>query len=55
MQPPTFKGEGKDVERNIEVGLEAIEDYFVAAKTFATNKAMMGIFCLSGNVKLWRK
>ena len=55
MQPPTFKGEGKEVERDAEVWLEAMDDYFMAAETSASNSAMLAMFRLSGEAKLWWK
>lgn len=55
IQPPTFKGEGKDVERDAEVWMEAMDDYFNTAQTSASNRAMLGMLKLVGDAKLWWK
>ena len=54
-QPPIFKGEGKDIERDAEVWIEAMDDYFSTAGTTAANQSMLARFCLQGNAKLWWK
>lgn len=33
MQPPSFKGEGTEVERDAEAWIEAMDDYFSEART----------------------
>ena len=55
VQPPTFKGEGKEVERDAEVWMEAMDDYFNTAHTSIGNRAMLGMLKLVGNAKLWWK
>ena len=55
MQPPTFRGEGTGLEKAAESWIEQMDDYFTAAGTVATNKAMLGMFKLTGEAKLWWK
>ena len=55
MQPLTFNGEGEDIERNAEVWIEAMDDYFKAAQTAESNRSMLGMFRLTGDAKLWWK
>lgn len=55
MQPPTFKGEGKDIERDVEVWVEAMDDYFHTAHTLAGTRAVLGMFKLVSDAKLWWK
>ena len=54
-QPPTFKGEGKDIEQDAEVWIEAMDDYFSTAGTMPANQSMLAQFRLQGNTKLWWK
>ncbi|MCO5574550.1 hypothetical protein L7F22_028338 [Adiantum nelumboides] len=54
-QPPNFKGEGVNVERNVEVWLEAMDDYFEAAGTHPQNQTMLAMFRLTGYAKIWWK
>ncbi|MCO5574637.1 hypothetical protein L7F22_028426 [Adiantum nelumboides] len=55
MQLPSFRGEGDDVEKKAEVWVEAMDDYFIAAKTTPANQRMLGMFRLTGDAKLWWK
>ncbi|MCO5576354.1 hypothetical protein L7F22_030163 [Adiantum nelumboides] len=55
MQPLFFRGEGDDVEKKAKVWIEAMDDYFIAAKTTPTNQSMLGMFRLIGDGKLWWK
>ena len=55
VQPPTFKGEGKDVERDAEIWMEAMDDYFNTVRTSFGNRAMLGMLKLVGDAKLWWK
>ncbi|RYA67852.1 hypothetical protein DD595_25925, partial [Enterobacter cloacae complex sp. 4DZ3-17B2] len=55
MQPPSFKGEGIDIEKDAKVWIEAMDDYFLDAKTTPANQVMLGMFHLSGEAKLWWK
>ena len=55
MQPPTFRGEGTGLEKAAESWIEQMDDYFTAAGTVASNKAMLGMFKLTGEAKLWWK
>lgn len=52
LQPPNFKGEGKDVERDAEVWIETMDDYFNIPHTSTRNRAMLGMLKL---VELWWK
>ncbi|MCO5603400.1 hypothetical protein L7F22_057550 [Adiantum nelumboides] len=54
-QPPSFKGEGANVERDAEVWLEAMDDNFKAARTHPQNQTMLAMFRLTGDVKIWWK
>ena len=54
-QPPIFKGEGKDVEKDAEVWIEAMDDYFSNAGTTPANQSMLARFRLQGDAKLWWK
>ena len=54
-QPPIFKGEGKDVERDAEVWIEAMDDYFSNAGTAPANQSMLARFRLQGDANLWWK
>ncbi|MCO5577100.1 hypothetical protein L7F22_030922 [Adiantum nelumboides] len=54
-QPPNFKGEGANVERNAEVWLEAMDDYFEDAGTHPQNQMMLAMFKLTGDAKIWWK
>ncbi|MCO5572688.1 hypothetical protein L7F22_026447 [Adiantum nelumboides] len=54
-QPPNFKGGGVNVERDAEVWLEAMDDYFEAAGTHLQNQTMLAMFRLTGNAKIWWK
>ena len=47
-----FKGEGKDVERDAEVWIETMDDYFNIAHTSTKN---LGMLKLVGDAKLWWK
>ena len=55
MQPPSFKGEGMDIEKEAESWIETMDDYFTAVGTTATNRSMLALFRLSGEAKLWWK
>ena len=55
MQLPSFKGEGLDVEKDVEAWIETMDDYFTAARTTAANRSMLALFRLSGEAKLWWK
>ena len=55
MQPPTFRGEETGLEKAAESWIEQMDDYFTAAGTVASNKAMLGMFKLAGEAKLWWK
>ncbi|MCO5583404.1 hypothetical protein L7F22_037315 [Adiantum nelumboides] len=54
-QPSNFKGEGANVERNAEVWLEALDDYFEATRTHLQNQMMLAMFRLTGDAKIWWK
>ncbi|MCO5556901.1 hypothetical protein L7F22_010455 [Adiantum nelumboides] len=54
-QPPNFKGEGVNVERDAEVWLEAMDDYFEAVGTHPQNQTMLAMFRLTGDAKIWWK
>ena len=54
-QSPLFKGEGKDIEQDAKIWIEAMNDYFLAAGTLPANQFMISRFCLQGNAKLWWK
>ncbi|MCO5604706.1 hypothetical protein L7F22_058876 [Adiantum nelumboides] len=54
-QPPNFKGEGVNVERDAEVWLEAMNDYFEAAGTHPQNQTMLAMFRFTGDAKIWWK
>ena len=55
MQPPTFRGKGIGLEKAAESWIKQMDDYFTAAGTVASNKAMLGMFKLAGEAKLWWK
>ena len=55
MQPPSFKGEGTDIEKKAEAWIETMDDYFTVAGTTAANRSMLALFRLSGEAKLWWK
>ena len=56
MQPPIFRGEGAGLEKAAESWIEQMDDYFTAARIVASNKAMLGMFKLSGEAKLqWKQ
>ena len=52
MQPPTFRGEGASLDKAMESWIEQMDEYFTVAGTVASNKAMLGMFKLSGEAKL---
>ncbi|MCO5593809.1 hypothetical protein L7F22_047827 [Adiantum nelumboides] len=54
-KPPNFKGEGVNVERDAEVWLEAMDDYFEAAGTHPPKQTMLAMFRLTGDAKIWWK
>ncbi|MCO5575330.1 hypothetical protein L7F22_029130 [Adiantum nelumboides] len=54
-QPPNFKGKGVNVERDAEVWLEAMDDYFESAGTHPQNQTMLAMFRLTGDAKIWWK
>ncbi|MCO5591759.1 hypothetical protein L7F22_045751 [Adiantum nelumboides] len=54
-QPHNFKGEGDNVEHDVEVWMEAMDDYFEAARTHPQNQTMLAMFRLTGDVKIWWK
>ncbi|MCO5560003.1 hypothetical protein L7F22_013608 [Adiantum nelumboides] len=47
--------EGTNVERDAEVWLEAMDDYFETAGTCPQNQTMLAIFRLTGDAKIWWK
>ena len=49
MQLPTFKGKGAGLDKGAESWIEQMDDYFTIV---ASNKAMLGMFKLSGEAKL---
>ena len=55
MQPPSFKGEGAEIEKVAEAWIEQMDDYFSAAGTTPANQAMLSMFRLTGEAKLWWK
>ena len=55
MQPSSFKGEGSKIERDAEIWIESMDDYFSAAGTTPANRSMLARFRLTGNAKLWWK
>ncbi|MCO5577903.1 hypothetical protein L7F22_031738 [Adiantum nelumboides] len=55
VQPPNFKGEGANVERDAEVWLEAMDDYFEVARTQPQNQTMLAMFRLTEDAKIWWK
>ena len=55
FQPPTFKGEGTEIEKSAETWIEQLDDYFNEAGTAQANRAMFGMFKLAGEAKLWWK
>ncbi|MCO5549145.1 hypothetical protein L7F22_002611 [Adiantum nelumboides] len=54
-QHPNFMGEGVNVERDAEVCLEAMDEYFEAAETHPQNQTMLAVFRLTGDAKIWWK
>ncbi|MCO5587082.1 hypothetical protein L7F22_041028 [Adiantum nelumboides] len=48
-------GEGSNIECDAEAWLEEMDDYFLAAGTAPENQAMLGMFRLTGDAKLWWK
>ncbi|MCO5555598.1 hypothetical protein L7F22_009143 [Adiantum nelumboides] len=54
-QPPNFKGKGINVERDAEVWLEAMDNYFEAAGTHPQNQTMLAMFRLTRDAKIWWK
>ncbi|MCO5548814.1 hypothetical protein L7F22_002276 [Adiantum nelumboides] len=54
-QPASFKGEGANIERDVEVWIEAMEDYFEATGTQPENLTMLSMFRLVGDAKIWWK
>ena len=54
-QLPSFNGEGSKVEQDAEVWIEAMSDYFAAARTTPANQSMLSRFRLTGDAKLWWK
>ncbi|MCO5587535.1 hypothetical protein L7F22_041485 [Adiantum nelumboides] len=55
LEPPNFKGEGFNVERDAEMWLEAMDNYFEAAGTHPQNQTMLAMFRLIGDAKIWWK
>ncbi|MCO5568600.1 hypothetical protein L7F22_022299 [Adiantum nelumboides] len=55
VQLPTFQGEGPNIEQDAEAWIEVMDDYFLAVGTAPENQAMLGMFRLSRDVKLWWK
>lgn len=53
VQPPSFIGEGTDIEHKAKGWIEQMEDYFNATGTAPSNQAMLGMFRLTGDAKLW--
>ncbi|MCO5609994.1 hypothetical protein L7F22_064229 [Adiantum nelumboides] len=54
-QSPNFKMEGANVERDAEVWLEAMDDYFEVAGTHPQNQTMLAMFKLIRDAKIWWK
>ena len=55
MKPSSFLGEGKDVSKEAEALIKALEDYFLLINTSTKNKSMIARYKLIGEVKLWWK
>lgn len=55
MQPPSFMGEEKDIAKEEEAWIKAMDDYFTSTKTTTANRSMLAFFCLLGEAKLWWK
>ena len=55
MQPPSFKGECGDIEKNAEAWIEHMDDYFAAVGITPANQSMLGMFWLTDDAKLWWK
>ncbi|MCO5563978.1 hypothetical protein L7F22_017631 [Adiantum nelumboides] len=55
VQLPTFKGEAPNIECDAKAWLNAMDDYFLAIGTTPENQAMLGMFCLTRDAKLWWK
>ena len=53
MQPPSFKGERPRIEKDTKIWIEAMDDYFLAAGTWANNQFMLARSCLTSDAKLW--
>ncbi|MCO5601974.1 hypothetical protein L7F22_056101 [Adiantum nelumboides] len=54
-QLPNFKGEGATVERDVEVWIKAMDDYFKLVRTQPQNQTMLAMFKLTGDAKIWWK
>ena len=55
MNPSSFFGEGKDVAKEAEAWIEALDDYFMLINTSAKNESMIARYKLTGEAKLWWK
>ena len=55
MRPESFSGEGKDVAKEAEAWIEALDDYFLLVNTSAENESMIARYKLIGEAKLWWK
>ena len=55
MKPSSFFGEEKDVAKEAEAWIEALDDYFLLINTLAENESMIAWYKLVGEAKLWWK
>ena len=55
MKPSSFCGEGKDVAKETEAWIKALDDYFLLINTAVENKSMIVRYKLIGEAKLWWK
>ena len=55
MKPASFLGEGKDVAKEAEAWIKALDDYFLLINTSVENESMIARYKLIGEAKLWWK
>ena len=55
MKPSSFFGQGKDVAKEAEPWIEALDDYFLLINTSIENESMIARYKLIGKAKLWWK
>ena len=55
MKPSSFSREGKDVAKEAEAWIEALDGYFLLINMSAENKSMIARYKLTGEPKLWWK